>query len=674
MGHIKNYFYRNKNKYGQPLTWEEKKALTAEHDLIDQIEDESPEYLITKVLEIASEADSWSIRLNPDSRTGFDVCLLTSECPLEGLTVPPSTKFLRKISVSDEYYPLIKRAVLREFIDSVSSNPKTLAEIASFFSPAFGFKKQDKFRSAWLNLAKDAVHQELNNGSTFSLQNHRFKPEHFENSNEPIESFIPPIEWFPESLKQVEFGDIFSIVSSKAELEVLKLFFGRVAIGATRFKTHGEDISHDFRTVALVQSSAGCGKSKFVEFLSSAMSKLGLSVEAMQDPSARFNQAPALLANLSVADDSGEKKMVAFTQSPLIKSCATGSPIRVEEKGLDARTIIPNAAILAFLNDIPLKILRSSDSGNADRLALIKADSQNFLRNTDNVSELLQGVTSRIIPVTTNFICNKLGVSTDVLYAYFLRICMDKFLSFYSPDDNAYLVNDYIRKQKQYFKLNTNPEYRQAYFNYLLLADRVLHPESPVDNFNVAVLCRVIQSGSILALSKDDWATEIRTKLAEDFDTCHYGATHWFSGIRDLGDGFHSEMLHRLDDLFGKINKTSNQRKQVRIPDANEAISMLFKGISVTNGTLFEHSASELILFFNDALGDLEVTTDKISEYRSIAEQGIREESKKVREGKISIPEYLCSFVNMALNEDRSSATAKYHTLVYGSPNGSFHD
>ncbi|MGL5079770.1 MAG: primase-helicase family protein, partial [Waterburya sp.] len=470
MGFVKETVYTNKNKFGNPLTYEEKKAIFAVDDELDAVVENTADWYIKTFLEIGKKASTYTIRLNPDNRRGFDICMLTYECKLEGLNIPQGTRFLRTINTVDPEWQLVKRMVLREFLDDYSSDPKKAEKIADLFSPAFGFKKQDPMQTAIMTLAKDYVQSKLNGGSTFSLQNHKFKPEHFAN-NEPIESFIPPLEWFPESLKQVKFEDIFSIVSTKPELEVLKLFFGRVAIGASKYETHGETISSDFRTIALVQSSAGCGKSKFVDYLSSAMSKIGLSVEAMQDPAARFNQAPALLANLSVSDDSGEKKMIAFSQSPLIKSCATGSPIRVEEKGVDARTIVPNAAILAFLNDIPLKILRSSDTGNADRLALIKADSQNRLRDTRNVSELLRGVESRIIPATTNWICNKLDISTDLLYAYMLRLCLDYFCKFYDEKNKAYLVNNHIRKQKQYFKLAINSEYRQAYFNFILLAD-----------------------------------------------------------------------------------------------------------------------------------------------------------------------------------------------------------
>lgn len=652
MGWVKEHYYKPRNRYGLPMTLEEHREFHKQDDDIDNACEECPETLIQNIFRIANEATSWTMRLNPDSRTGFEILMLENECPLEGLVLPEERpKFLRVINTSDMAWKTIKRLVVRHYTD-YTDDPKKLAIVASIFSPAFGYKKQDAYLTTFKNLARDYFKSEVDGGSTFSIKNHAFKPEHFA-PNQVLESFVPPLDWFPEELKQVKFADIFSIVSTKPELEVLELFFGRVALGANKFTSHDEIISHDFRTIAMVQSSAGCGKSKFVEYLTSAMTKLGLVAEAMQDPSARFNQANALLANLAIADDSGEKKVLAFTQNPLIKSCATGSPIRVEEKGIDARTIVPNAAILAFLNDIPLKILRSSDSGNADRIALIKSDSQNRLRDVSKVSPILEGVQSRIIPATTLHICNKLGISTDVLYAYTLRICLDKFLSHYSVEHNAYLVNDYIRKQKQYFSLVVNAEYRQAFLNYCLLADSVLYTQ-PIEGFNTASLTRAVRSGAILALSEDDWAVEIKAKLEADYQTCHYGATHWFAGLRDLGKGFYADLIERIGDLCQDVHK-----KKARVPNANDAITALFKGTVCKNGTLFEHTASEFILFFTNALEDLEIEYDRIAEYKTYLEKDAQYYTK----GRKTTEEYVDKLVETEIHTRRETASAHFHKV-----------
>jgi hypothetical protein len=189
---------------------------------------------------------------------------------------------------------------------------------------------------------------------------------------------------------------------------------------------------------------------------------------------------------------------------------------------------------------------------------------------------------------------------------------LDFFTSFYSEKNKAYLVNDYIRKQKHKFSLVNNSEYRQALFNYCLFADKLLHKDEPITHYNSVYLVRALRSGCTLALSKEKWAIDVKDAIQKDFETSETVSTHWLSGIKDLGVGFYSQLVHRIEDYVAAVNTTKNQRKQVRVPNDTQTVKMIFEGLSTVNGTQFEYSLSDIIIFFNDAKDDLFTLEDKI--------------------------------------------------------------
>lgn len=287
---------------------------------------------------------------------------------------------------------------------------------------------------------------------------------------------LPGHDQFPESVRALEFGDIFTIFKG-ASLEQLKLFIGRVMLGhqgTLDFETKSK-LSHTYRNIIVIDGAfAGQGKSTIFGKLALALGRVGFKVnQACPDLAGRFNHGEAFTSDFILKDDITTDHLAKELSSPNAKILATNGIVATEQKGENAATTKCTAALMILANRCEQKLFWGMDDGMRSRVTLCGTEPEG-------------SVPTDMLPMNRlPALAAQLGVEEDTLLLWACRLAADEFAQYIN--ENAYKLEGRI-KELQDMSNNSSSDPLDGTLAALLLGYMLEKGEAPPANLNKEVL------------------------------------------------------------------------------------------------------------------------------------------------------------------------------------------
>lgn len=246
-------------------------------------------------------------------------------------------------------------------------------------------------------------------------------------------TLVPPKEWFPESVQNLDPYRLLSIMP-ETEAELFLLNIGRIAVGCSEGIISEGVVKHDYRYFVGLVGDASIGKSDLVNRIKSALEKLGYSLAAWNTRKDNpFGWAKPAMADAVFHMDCATDDTANLVQNPILKAWMAGDSFLDNTKGgADVLIQKPNSGGLVFLaNGLNIaKLTMSDDVGVTDRFLPLSCYELAELKDMYGVEPgsddetALRGMTGFM----WDALGHELGVSSDVLAAWLIRSAVDKFI------------------------------------------------------------------------------------------------------------------------------------------------------------------------------------------------------------------------------------------------------
>ena len=521
---------------------------------------------------------------------------------VNGITYPASFNPLQEIS-SIEDFTRVERA-----FESAET------EVRDFWTPLFRPKggETDLGNFAERLLKMKRIQQNINIHDTLDF-GHTFDPDGTLTGNQAVRSprvWVPARAWFDEKLHQVTLADVFTIFP-EAEREMLKMIIGRVGVGRSNHLPPNflEPIDHTARMAAvIVGKDAGLGKSTIFNGMTAAFSKCGFLTHTFKSTEDRFGLKQAALADIAYKDDTAMKSLRAFLSAEETKILITNGLFQTEEKFQNSEQIWPKCVMLVNSNDWDPHFSYDLDPGIIDRIKILSTYreyevKQNRLKLNGSPSEGTPDLRPRAhIP----FLADKLGVSTDALYLWCLRLATDRFYQIISdtvdPTINRlqYEVRYWTTRQRIRFKADTS----QALVNAMSIASaiRTDKEEYQMPELTPEVLRRHLRDLQFLGLDKS--GKKLMDNMKADWEEQGRPGTHYYQGFREI----------RWESVQLAIDAASDDGFNGRKTPA-EAIKNIMSKLVMRDGFQISTGISYVIEDWSNtrfALGDIRETADRL--------------------------------------------------------------
>ena len=523
--------------------------------------------------------------------------------PILGVNYPASFQPLQDITTIEDFQR-IERAF--ESADS---------EVRDFWMPMFRPKggENDLLTFSERMLKMQRIQQNIDIHKVLNYD-HTFDPDGSLTGNQAVRSprvWVPARSWFDEKLQAVTLGDVFTIFP-EAEVEMLKLIIGRVGVGRSNHLPPNflEPIDHTARMAAVVVGKdAGLGKSTVFNGLTAALSKCGFHTHTFKSTEDRFGLKAAALADIAYKDDTAMKSLKSFLAAEETKILITNGLFQTEEKFQNAEQIWPKCVMLVNSNDWDAHFAYDLDPGIIDRIKILSTYreyevKQNRYRLDGSVSEGTPDLRPRAhIP----FLADKLGVSSDALYLWCLRLATDRFYEIITdtadPTVNRlqYEVRYWTTRQRIRFKADTS----QALVNAMAIAAAIRNNGEPyfMPELTPEVLTRHLKD--LLFLGLDKSATNLMDVMKAEWNDQGRPGTHFYQGLREI----------RWESVQLAINVMSNEINAYDKRGPSEIVKEIMSKLIMRDGFKISTGISYVIEDWNNtrfALGDIQETADRL--------------------------------------------------------------
>lgn len=393
--------------------------------------------------------------------------------------------------------------------------------------------------------------------------------------------FIPPLEWFPDNIKELSIYDILSIFP-KWEAKMVALLLARAMLGkGNSVDIRGIEIpKHTFRSAGVILGQPGVGKSSLMNRIITSMLNLGFSLGTFKDIENKFNMASVATSDIIYKDDISNKPLEKFLRSEQAKIIITGNgTLRCEDKGLDAVNISPKGAILICANELNPRAIYSIDPGQADRVKVLK---------TYNVQQLENINKKHDYSVFPNYLfqelSNKYGVKECTLEYYFLRKCVDYLLNILNDKRNNHknILHEEIANisSNLSFKLNKNAS--ADIISFLLWGVSLIEVEENEKyiDWEVANIASIpwVKICSLIDLYKDlIFDTGVLEGLKNNYQKDVLQPIHPYVGLENLSPPHFRKALNDL-----------SQKTYEELADPDQ-IEVIFKKFRPRNCTELQH-------------------------------------------------------------------------------------
>jgi len=521
---------------------------------------------------------------------------------VDGITYPASFQPMQDITTLEDF----------QRIERAFESAET--EVREFWEPLYRPKggETDLLNFSQRLLKMNRIQQNVNIHDVLDF-GHTFDPDGTLTGNQAVRSprvWVPARGWFDEKLQNVTMKDVFTIFP-EAEQEILRLIIGRVGVGRSNHLPPNflEPIDHTARMAAVVVGKdAGLGKSTLFNGMTAAFSRCGFLTHTFKSTEDRFGLKAAALADIAYKDDTAMKSLKSFLSAEETKILITNGLFQTEEKFQNAEQIWPKCVMLVNSNDWDAHFAYDLDPGIIDRIKILSTYreyevKQNRFQLSDTASEGTPDLRPRAhIP----FLADKLGVSSDALYLWCLRLATDRFYEIITdtadPTINRlqYEVRYWTTRQRIKFKADTS----QALVNAMAIASAIRNNdvEYHMPELTPEVLVRHLRD--LLFLGLDKSATELLDNMKEDWDSQGRPGTHFWQGFREIRwESVQLAIESGRDDNF-------NGRKT-----ASDSIKEIMGRLVMRDGFKISTGISYVVEDWNNtrfALGDIRVKAEEL--------------------------------------------------------------
>ena len=352
--------------------------------------------------------------------------------------------------------------------------------------------------------------------------------------------WVPAKAWFDERLHCVTLKDVFTIFP-EAEVEMLKMILGRVGVGRSNHQPPNfpKPIDHTARMAAvIVGKDAGLGKSTVFNGLTAALSKCGFATHTFKSTEDRFGLKAAALANVAYKDDTAMKSLKQFLAAEETKILITNGLFQTEEKFQNAEQIWPQCVLIVNSNDWDAHFAYDLDPGIIDRIKILSTYREyEVLKNRKTLAGTVSDGTPDLRPRThIPFLADKLGVSTDALYLWCLRLATDRFWEIINdvadPTINRLQleVRYWTTRQRIRFKADTS----QALVNAMAICAAIRSGDSgySMPELTPEVLTRHLRD--LLFIGVDKSGKKLMTNMKIRWEEAGRPSTHFYQGLREI--------------------------------------------------------------------------------------------------------------------------------------------
>ena len=449
-----------------------------------------------------------------------------------GITYPHTFKPLQDIRTLEDF------ARVEAVFDTASN------EVREFWTPLFrpapGDNDLRAFTERLLKMkriqANQNIHDVLDYGQTFD-------PDGSLTGSSPVRNpriWVPARKWFDPALHDVDLSDVFTIFPH-AERELLKLILGRVGVGRANHLPPGfaSPVDHTARMAAVVVGKdAGLGKSTVFNGMTAALSRCGFNTHTFKSTEDRFGMKAAALADIAYKDDTAMKSLRQFLAAEETKILITNGLFQTEEKFQNAEQIWPRCVIIVNSNDWSANFAYELDPGIIDRIKILSTyreyevfKNQKYLDGT--ASEGSPDLRPRAhIP----YLANKLGVSTEALYLWCLRLATDRFWEVITDTEDPSInrlqveVRYWTTRQRIRFKSDVT----QALVNAMAFAHAI---RSGADSYEAPELTPETLAEHLQSLyfvGVDPSCYDLMVKMKKRWEEAGRPSTHYYQGFREL--------------------------------------------------------------------------------------------------------------------------------------------
>ena len=464
-------------------------------------------------------------------------------------------------SIEAAFHPDLCEEAVREFWTPLFRPKAGDSDLQSFTERLLKMKRVNQTKN---------IHQTLDYGHTFDPAG-RWGGEVVLNPR----IWVPDRDWFDPALREVTFGDIFTIFPD-AEQEMLRLILGRVGVGRANHQPPGrsEPVDHTARMAGvIVGKDAGLGKSTLFNGLTAALQRCGFVTHTFKSTEDRFGLKAAALSDIAYKDDTSLASLKKFLAAEETKILITNGLFQVEEKFQSAEQIWPKSVILVNSNDWNSKFAYDLDPGIIDRIKIISTYREYEVAKN---RECLEGSMSEGSPdlrprAHIPYLANKLGVSQEALYLWCLRLATDRFWHIITDTRDPSInrlqveVRYWTTRQRIRFKADVT----QALVNGMAFAWMLRTGESEIPELTPEMLQECLDHFYFLGV--DPSGLHLVNKMKRQWEIAGRPSTHYYQGFREI----RWESIKKAVTYFEQFGKNpgSNTTSEV-IKDIMEKLVM----------------------------------------------------------------------------------------------------
>ncbi|CBA17728.1 putative DNA primase [Acaryochloris phage A-HIS1] len=413
-------------------------------------------------------------------------------------------------------------------------------------------------------------------------------------------SWIPKREWFSESLYEIDLDQIFTLWPH-AEQELLALVFGRILCGRSNNIHVNKEraLVHTARMAAcIIGIDPGLGKSTIFNYIKDALSRVGYTQATFRSLTDRFNLAQSVMCHWLYKDDVSPETFKKFLTTEYAKVIVTGGLLRVEQKGVNAVDVYPNAGLIVNSNSYDPRVIYNLDSGSADRMKFLATLSNLELKQLE-----LPGLSANTPDprpfAHVQYLANAANVSVDALMLWAMRLCADRFMELMN-EPNDYSVN-HLEERVRYLSNQTKIEMskdttgqillwfifcmatRKAYQRFRIPTERCPRPDLLKVNIGAMfeASSEISQNASLMRI----FAAELKA----DWEAHEYPTKHPYPGMIALSHG----------SLSTAATRYSRASSLTLANSSHEIFKESFKAIQLKNGFTFPGDPVYLIQQWN---------------------------------------------------------------------------
>jgi hypothetical protein len=450
---------------------------------------------------------------------------------VKGIKYPHTFNPLQDIStdldfeaIEAAFHPDVCEETVREFWTPLFRPKAGDSDLLSFTERLLKMKRVNQTKN---------IHQVLDYGHTFDPAG-RWGGEVVLNPR----IWVPDRDWFDPALREVTFGDIFTIFP-EAEQEMLRLILGRVGVGRANHLPPGrtEPVDHTARMAGvIVGKDAGLGKSTLFNGLTAALQRCGFVTHTFKSTEDRFGLKAAALSDVAYKDDTSLASLKKFLAAEETKILITNGLFQVEEKFQNAEQIWPKTVILVNSNDWNSKFAYDLDPGIIDRIKIISTYREyEVAKNRETLEGTISDGSPDLRPrAHIPYLANKIGVSQEALYLWCLRLATDRFWAVINDTRDPSInrlqveVRYWTTRQRIRFKADVT----QALVNGMAFAWMLRTGDTEIPELTPEMLQECLDHFYFLGV--DPSGLHLMNKMKRQWEAAGRPSTHYYQGFREI--------------------------------------------------------------------------------------------------------------------------------------------